>query len=318
MKLKYLTLLLIPLFFISCDKEEDKTTTSEKTLPAIEQKLINFKEDLTSASKDEIIYTIEEAEWNLEGLLNYEEANNENNYHGLEFVHDVYQVSLTNGGISNTDLLEAYNYFLTKITGITQDETLFSDVVDLVIVEPESKDDAVDIEMVFSYGSSVAIYNYYQFEENEDWKLGFDWGPCGYNTSTENSSAEQQLEYKFNNPINVGISGFYTNNGYTEAYPNEFPEDYNNPDYDEILEEGRCWIIADYCTSNDCLSYEELNFYLNYFDYIKNEKVPSDKTYKSVSVETTLRLGGKKSGKDTYWCHYYRIFFGTFTPASSN
>ena len=65
-------------------------------------------------------------------------ANNENNYHGLEFVHDVYQVSLTNGGISNTDLLEAYNYFLNKINDITQDEILFSDLVDLVIVEPES------------------------------------------------------------------------------------------------------------------------------------------------------------------------------------
>ena len=156
-------------------------------------------------------------------------ANNENNYHGLEFVHDVYQVSLTNGGISNTDLLEAYNYFLTKITGIKQDETLFSDLVDLAIVEPESKEDAVDIEMVFSYGSSVPLYNYYKFAEDEDWIWGNNGGPCGNNTSTEMSDASNRLQEKFNNPIVVGVTGYCTGTTYAIVLPQDFPEDPNNP-----------------------------------------------------------------------------------------
>jgi len=304
MKLKYLTLLLIPLFFISCDKEEDKTTTSEKTLPAIEQKLINFKEDLTSASKDEIIYTIEEAEWNLEGLLNYEEANNEHNYHGLEFVHDVYQVSLTNGGISNTDLLEAYNYFLTKITGITQDETLFSDLVDLVIVEPESKDDAVDIEMVFSYGSSVAIYNYYQFEENEDWIWGFDGGPCGNNTGTEMTDASNELQDKFNNPIVVGPSGFYTDVFFIETMGLMWDPDDDNPS-------SRDRIIYVGTDINQCLEHEELNFYLNKFDYIKDELNTDEDDFKSVQVIDDVMPGEKGQ-----YFHLYKLFYGTFYQGS--
>ena len=304
MNFKYLTLLLIPLFFVACDKEEE--TIADKNAPsAIEQKIINFKAELTSNSREEITYTLEEAEWNLEALLNYEEANNEHNCNSLQFEMDVYQVPVTNGSISNSDLLDAYNHFLKIIETTTQDETIFSDLVDLSIVKPDSKDGEANIEMNYSFGIAVPL-DYTLFQSGEDWKIGREWGSCGNNSSTENSDAEKQLEYRFNHPISSGAAGYFTDVNVIDppAIGAHFDEDQNNPGYPY-----RKYPICDNCSSDDCIMYDELNYYLSKFDYIVEERNPGAKTYHSVDIQTDLITGDGKPGN---WMHLYYIYYGDF------
>lgn len=277
MKFKYLSIIIILFSFISCDKDAEENKIDNKPLSAIEQKIIKFKTDLTSSQKDELVYDITEAEWYLEGLLNYEEANNEHSYHNLQFVQDMYNVPVVNGTISNSELLAAYTQFLAEITEIVEDETLFSDLVDITIVEPETKDGTMNIEMTYSYGSGVAIYNYTQFAEGEDWKWGYNLGPCGDNPSSEVTDASNRLQEKFNNPVVQSQTGFYTNTEYFETRGQDWDYDINNPAYP-----AREYII--YWGSNyyQCIEHEELNFYLNKFDYIKSQLVPTDKDFASV------------------------------------
>ena len=302
MNFKYLTLLLIPLFFVACDKEEE--TIADKNAPsAIEQKIINFKAELTSNSREEITYTLEEAEWNLEALLNYEEANNEHNCNSLQFEMDVYQVPVTNGSISNSDLLDAYNHFLKIIETTTQDETIFSDLVDLSIVKPDSKDGEANIEMNYSFGIAVPL-DYTLFQTGEDWKIGREWGSCGGNPSTENSDAEKQLEYRFNHPTSSGQAGYFTGIlNEPEIIGSSFGVDPNNPSYPE-----REYMICHNCSFEDCIPHNELNYYLSTFDYIKSEIIPEGKTYVSVDITTEI-LVGEESGNEL---HVYKIEYGDF------
>ena len=309
MKFKYLSIIIILFSIISCDKDTEENKIDNKPLSAIEQKIIKFKTDLTSSQKDELVYDITEAEWYLEGLLNYEEANNEHSYHNLQFVQDVYNVPVVNGTISNSELLAAYTQFLGEITEIVEDETLFSDLVDIAIVEPETKDGTMDIEMTYSYGSGIPLLTYDPFLENEDWLICGEWGACGNNPSTENSNAEEQLEYKFNHPNITGQTGFFSSVNHTGFFaPTEFLEDPENNPGNEL---GRTRIMLYNCSTTDCIPYNELNYYLGKFDYIKSVRVPSDKTFKSVQVETSLWT--KKNDKEGPWFHVYDIYYGNFT-----
>ena len=303
MKFKYLSIIIILFSFMSCDKDAEENKIDNKPLSAIEQKIIKFKTDLTSSQKDGQVYGISEAEWYLEGLLNYEEANNEHTCNQLSFVNNVYQVPVTNGTISSVDLLSAYNHFLEIIVACTQEETIFSDVIDLNIVAATKDGDAI-IEMNYSYGSMIPLLHYDLFPVNDDWLLADDWGACGNNSSSESSSAELELEYKFNHPNTVSQTedGYYINVITTQPImPRDFDEDLNNPAKDQ----GRTRIIADNCEVSTCLHYNELNFYLSKFDFIKEISVPSNKTFISVDVYSTTWMKGD-------WFHYYEIKYGDF------
>ena len=125
-------------------------------------------------------------------------------------------------------------------------------------------------------------------------------------TSTEMSDASNRLQDKFNNPIVQSEPGFFTNTEFYMTNGETWGSNENNPAYPD-----REYIIYWGYNYSQCVEHEELNFYLNYFDYIKNQIVPSNKDFASVNVLDDV-IGGE--GTTTVYCHTYKIFWGDFHP----
>ncbi len=259
---------------------------------------------------------MEDAEWHLEGLLNYEEANNEHNWHGLEFENRTYEVPVSNGQISSSDLNLAYESFLAEINSLlAEDENLRSDMVNIIIEENQMKDGTATVGMTYSFGSIIATPNYNPFGPDEYWVWGNlnpdepFCGACGPNNpSTDLVQATDRLQYKFNHPTTLGQPGYFTDCNFYETLPYDWDENYSNPAYPE-----RIHIMYSYDASYDpCLSPAELNFYPSWFDFIKAEMNPNNgKTFASVNVIASFNLG------DADYCniHVYKLYYGEFHPS---
>jgi hypothetical protein len=223
---------------------------------------------------------MEDAEWHLEGLLNYEEANNEHNWHGLEFENRTYEVPVSNGQISSNDLNLAYESFLAEINSLlNEDENFRSDMVNINIEENQMKDGTATVGMTYSFGSITEPYSYAQFGLNEYWIWGdpigsINQGSCYPNPITSLDFASDRLEYRFNHPLASGMAGYYTAIDSVEKTGTHFLDDPGHPLYPDRFE-----IIYYDREENfeECLSPVELNYYLNKFDHIKELVIPSNK-----------------------------------------
>ncbi len=299
----FIVLAVLAVAATSCKKDENEAMAEKTIKDPIAAKLLDFKQTIQSENKEVVLYNLEEAEWNLEGLLNLEEANNEHNWYGLEFESRTYEVPVSNGQISSNDLNQAYENFLSEINIIlAEDENFRGNLVNIEIEENQMKDGTATIGMTYSFGSSVNIYNYIQFGPNEYWSSEFHGGECGSNPITSPNGAPEWLEYKFNRPLSTGQSGYFTDPETVQIMGEESPISTQNPAYPD-----REHIIYYDLGHPVCLSPAELNFYLNKFDYIMQLYAPTSKSFISVEImpETLATTVGY-----VYWMDY-----GIFHPS---
>ncbi len=306
---------LVAIAFSSCKKDENDAPAANTTKDPIAEKLLDFKQTIQSQNKEAVLYTMEDAEWHLEGLLNYEEANNEHNWHGLEFENRTYEVPVSKGQISSSNLNLAYESFLAEINSLlAEDENLRSDMVNINIEENQMKDGTATVGMTYSFGSIIAIPNYNPFGPDEYWNWGDpgetgSGGVCGTNTLISTDYANDRLQDKLNNPTTTGQPGYYTNLLVKEKTGTEYDSDLNHPNYPY-----REFII--YYDANgiwdECLSPTELNYYLSKFDFIKEDAKPANKTF--ASVEVIDEYIAHQHGTDLLYI--YKLFYGNFHPGS--
>jgi len=274
---------------------------SQKT----EALIIAFKDKLDNHLKDGTTYAADSAVWYVEALLNYEQANNDHNFSGLEFYYDAVMLNVTNGEIPIQELNDAYTYFNGVIASILEqanDSTIWVDLVDISIKESGLKDGSLEMGMMASTGFGTSI-NYTLFQEDEDWYWGYDLGACGDNTSGDETDAADKLEYKFNNPISVGQSGWFSNIDSVDVRGDDYPDSNNPGPYCDAM---IFYYMPPFEPQEDpCLEHEELNYYLSKFDYIRDDNKPTGKTFKSVDVfEDEIPWG-----YSNFW-HVYRLFYG--------
>jgi hypothetical protein len=71
MKNTFITLILIAIFFTGCKKENTTGQPETQKVSGIEQRILNFEQQLQSGQKDGTAYAIDSAVWYVEALLNY-------------------------------------------------------------------------------------------------------------------------------------------------------------------------------------------------------------------------------------------------------
>ncbi len=305
---------VVAIAFSSCKKDENDAPAANTTKDPIAEKLLDFKQTIQSQNKEAVLYTMEDAEWHLEGLLNYEEANNEHNWHGLDFENRTFEVPVSNGQISSSDLNLAYESFLAEINSLLdEDENLRSDMVNIEIEENQMKDGTATIGMTYSFGSIIAIPNYNPFGPDEYWVWGDPdgygtGGRCGLDTNLSTDYANDRLQDKFNNPTTTSQPGYYTSVTTIPRDAGYYSEDPNHPN------PSRPFIIFwdDNADWEECLPPTELNYYLSKFDYIKQDVQPLNKTFASVQIDAHYLTGTK----GTILQHVYYLSFGIFHPGS--
>jgi hypothetical protein len=309
---KSLLICAIAIFALSACKKEntgDVNYTPQTDSKKIEALILDFKDKLDNHLKDGTTYAADSAVWYVEGLLNYEQANNSHNFNGLEFYKDSVLLNATNGEIPILELNDAYAYFDGVIASILEqanDPLLNIDLIDVSISETGLKDGSVEMGVMISTGRGTSI-NYTLFGGTDYWYWGNDLGACDpLNPSNVVTDAAELLEYKFNHPISVGQSGWFSSIDSVIVMGDEYPDPNNPGPYCEAM---IFFYMPPFNPPDDpCLDYEELNYYLSKFDYIKADNQPYDKTFKSVYVGESMYPWGVEN----FW-HYYTLYYGVLS-----
>lgn len=287
--------------FFSCKKDNEngpEVNNQDQTT----QKLIEFKNKLNS--KDGSSLNIENATWHLEGLLNYENANNNHDMNNINHHYDTLTYDFSGDIINYNELGVVYIDLNKKLNQyILLNPNSKFDLIDLNLVK---SDNELTVVMISSFGTSSAKLNYQPFGSSDYWTWGNNTGKC--DGSFVGTDAADQLKYRFNNPIGNFVPGYYTGIVSVFEYYNSHPIPYP---YRIFMTTGHGSSPG---THGPCISPESLNYFLGQFDYVKDINCPSGKKFKNVNVLEDISTMGNN------WAvaHYYQLFYGTFTPGSPN
>jgi hypothetical protein len=302
----FILFLLCAFAFTSCqkDKAEIKDESTNSEVAKITRQLQIFKQNLQSKSGETM--PADSAEWYLEGLLNYEQANNSHVFSDVDFYHDTLTVTVTDGQINLDELNNLYNSIDAWAETIKQqsgNDDFTYDIVDLNLITTGLKSGTQNILVSLSGGIIGSGLNYIPFGTTDYWYWGKSLGKCGAFTGLyEGRDATTELQRKFRNPIAFPGAGYFTSVQFVYAMFYDFPDD-NNPFglYMLFYASGN----GETPPYEPCLSPEELNYYLSKFDYIKSVKQIPGKTYKT--VEVVEDYGG---GYGWEYLHDYKLYYG--------
>ena len=228
MKRIFITLTAATIAFAGCKKEQlepltkpaEQQTGFNPKYEDIKPLILTFKEQAelsnygTSKTSSMADKTLAEAEWTLEGALNYDHAHPVQRYADMQT--DTLTITVSNAGtnsngetmVDGDDLAQAYANLLTAINNLV----------------PSGEDvDVVDVELINIsqfYSTFAAIVSSGQpltlspisILPNDDWKAGEDLGKCdGTNVGTDAAGKiTTLLNYNIANGYVVNFSG-YTN-----------------------------------------------------------------------------------------------------------
>jgi hypothetical protein len=296
------------LLLVACKKENNESLNNK--IDETTQKLIDFKKQLQLKSNEQI--PIEDANWYLEGLLNYENANNDHNLPVLEFYKESIFLNSSNGEIDMIQLGEAYNILTDKLIAIQEAKgaSYKFTVVDLEIESTNLKDGELKLTMSSALGNLPSGFNY-SFGSTDYWIWGEDKGKCGAYTGLEiGSDAADQLEIRMN--AVAPVAGYFTDQVHWYA----MPFDYDDEDYPG---QWNPYMMFDATGHGQfpywdppCLTPSELTYYMSKWPLIKADNKPIGKSFISVDV---IEDHGTST---TYWevLHGYEITYGIFHQAN--
>ena len=312
-KLLTFALLMVALAITGCKKDE--TLKPQDRADALKSKktteqLLAFREQLKLKNGSSL--SVDSATWYLEGLLNYENANNDHNITELTFNHDTLVMCCVGSTISIDELNIVYSYFTNELYEVLtghNDTTYQFDLIDINISYSGLKSGETVITMVAASGLQF-IGNYVAFEPYDYWFWGANLGKCGsYIGNNVGTDAADKLQIRFNNPLNPYEPGYFTSVEERQAWPYE--TEYLDPNYPgSFIPSMIFWASGSGSNppSEPCLSPLELNYYLSKFEFIKNNCKPNGKTFKNVEVNGTFGL------QINTWerIHYYTLYYGIF------
>jgi hypothetical protein len=306
-KYKLLTAIMAAaVIFASCSKEGvDNNSQSTAETNKTTQKLISFRQDLFSKSGGSM--TSDSAEWHLEGLLNYEQANNTREFIQVEFLYDTLTWPASNGVINYEGLQQVYasvNELAQNMTQQSGNPDYTFDVIDLQVIETGLKNGEGAVVVTLSGGLPGTIPAYMPFDDTDYWVSGGLQGKCEeFAGQYIGRDATTELEHHFKSPYTIPSYFVSIETFYAYAFMNEDPD---NPYGDYMM-----W-MENSNHSNHCLSPGELNYYLSKWDFIKNKYKPENKTYCSVDVVYDVAVGSSPD------FHTYILKYGVNIGSNPN
>ena len=306
-----LALLLVGLTFAGCKKDNQlnpATKSDGQSMSKTTKQLLAFRNNLMLKSGGSM--PMDSATWYLEGLLNYENANNDHQFDGLEFFHDTLLMSCTGSSLSMAELNDAYDYLTAKINSIAQTQSIpdFAfDAIDISIEKSGLNNSETKVTMALG-GGSAEIGGYVAFGITDYWNWGLGGGKCDvYAGQGGNSDAAQQLNYKFNHPMGMPRPGYFTDIIPIDANYWEYPDPSNPGPYCDNK-------IFHFNAGNTgiwpCLAPNELNYYLSTLSYIIINEKPTEPlglSYSNVSVTAWF----PPDFTNNYF-HVYTLRYGIF------
>lgn len=312
MKKPYLFTLLLSAVLLavaSCRKEDGQISmrTNHPDDAKITGMILNFKSSMHL--KSSITLPPDSAEWYVEGLLNYEKANNDHQIADISFIRDSVMIPEVNGNISLEQLAVAYDYFeliLDENAAQAGSQEFKYDVVDISITEENPSTGLLKAVMVAG-GGFAPLGPYVPFASDDYWYWAWNMGKCNGYGGGSGSDAADLLEYKINHPV-LGPPGgpvlYYTDIQEIHTW-------FNDSRWDDISNPGPYCdkMIFVFVLPNNsptpCLAPDELDYYLNKFPFIEVTLRPSGKEFICIDIaEDIFTTTNYMNGFYHYYLNY--------------
>lgn len=299
-------ILFAAIIFASCSKDQVNNEPKTDSINKTTRQLMNFRQDLFSKNGGSM--ATDSAEWYLEGLLNFEQANNTHEFAQLQFLYDTLAWPESNGEITIENLQQLY----ANVNQIAQSMALQNgspdytfDIIDLQVIETGLKSGETAVKVTLAGGLTTTTPAYIGFGPTDYWTSGGLQGKCDiYSGQGVGKDATTELEWRFKGP--------YTQPGYFVSIVTAFAYGFDNPDPNNPYGEYMMW-VENSNHSNNCLDPEELNYYLGKWDYLKNKYNPVGKTFCTVDVVWAIPVGYSDEG-----LHSYEIKYGINIGSNPN
>jgi hypothetical protein len=323
MKTGKLLFLVMGIFFllqiVSCKKDRVTSDTTKQTIDGkrITNLLLNFRSRLSLKSDGNM--QVDSAKWYVEGLLNFEDANNYHDFFVTKFTEDSVVISYTNGVIPYNLISQAYNYFSQKLQAfvVSQTDTSFQINSVYVSIKGDTSQISGDIVLGMVASGGNRILNYTPFISPESWywepqpSYSVDGGRCDPNAPVIYNTAAGQLQWRFNHPIYSRPNGYFINEEEVDMFGQLNP---SLPGYPNPGPWCQCMIFWSIGAPSQqpCLGTDELNYYLECYDYLVGIHRPATKEVSNIYV---CGIGCPGGGPYNYAKYYeYRVFYGNYIP----
>jgi hypothetical protein len=302
-------ILFAAIIFASCSKDQVNNEPKTDSINKTTRQLMNFRQDLFSKNGGSM--ATDSAEWYLEGLLNFEQANNTHEFAQLQFLYDTLAWPESNGEITMENLQQLY----ANVNQIAQSMALQNgspdytfDIIDLQVIETGLKSGETAVKVTLAGGLTTTTPAYIGFGPTDYWYWGWDAGKCeDFTGQYIGRDAASELQYHFT--FAPFQQSYFIDIDEIWAQPWDFPTTDNPYGSYMIFENTHIQGQNLYCVSPD-----ELNYYLGKFDYIKNSLKPIGKTYKNVLVEDDFGT----TGGNFPIIHRYKLFYGVNIGSNPN
>jgi hypothetical protein len=261
----------------------------------------------------------------LEGLLNYENANNDHDMGEVNLYYDTISINSAANRLSSSELLLSYQTLTKKLQKISAEGNnmiLFNMIC--LEIKPSDISDEYKILMTVSAGKESKTWVIVPFAAGDDWIFGYHGGSCtsdiyNPNHGDHTSDAAEEMQNKINNCIRPRKVGYFVN--ISSIIVPEGQYDYYYPGR---YEKSTMFLAKGYGSyepeSDPCINSVELNYYLSKFEQVATNSVPQGKSFLNVDIYGCF-LGW--AGPNPYWvrAHQYKIFYGdvvSSTPISTN
>jgi len=259
--------------------------------------LTNFNQKVKSGVRDEEFMSPDSAMWYLEALYNATQTT-DTTFNDLVTFERTYSLAVNeNGTVNMSDVVNVYNQMLTDLnfefSQLTEDYK-FSVVGDL---EQQATRDGSTVVLGLTGGVGINPLALYDPITNADnWRYGNMKGKC---VDPEwDSDAGIQLKVRFNNPaMSSDTSGTWLIYYQTTVNHNNYL--------------GK--IFYEEATSDPCIEYSELQYYLSQGHYIihnTSSQTPKGERPESYVYRFMKLWTNNNNPSDNQYWHRYQIFYG--------
>jgi hypothetical protein len=304
-------ILLACIAFTSCKKDNMPQTEPTTDNTAYSKMIINqinkFKTQMQNPERSGEML-LDTAVWNLEALINYENAYPDSASKNFTIMSSHYTVTIDeNGMVSETEVQQVYNLMLDTLDyqlSLLNDEVKFAVFSDVQLDEVDGN--TAQLTVNNGYGSGFILGLYPPFDDNWVWGTldNPDEPPYAGNCSQTDFSSDgsNEIEYRLNHP-----AAMPANVGYTDLVTLTA----DGWDFEDANGNSRIFIGWDY-PNDECLTIDTLTYFLIEADDIIKTSVddgglrPTDKSFVRISILDELVM----SSDYNWYIHQYWVTYG--------
>lgn len=281
--------------FVGCKKEKDErdpvANDSLTEMGNMDDYLLAFKKKLLSAEKGEETLSIDQAQRDLGNLLNFDFG--DANYATDKYQYDTLYVplNLADDQIDMSQLAETYNSAVADIIEVYNRVDLPEKSISSIscLISNDSKDHKTAIVQLVVCTRGLSSYSFNYFDETDNWSVWGGRGKCDGTCVGEDHVSMLKKAYECTCPRQVCEHGgriYYSDLSVHSIYADEFPESNLGVFYNCG---NRLWSGTGSQANNDCIEYQEMQYYYNNFYQIMTNEAyrPQGHVIKSI-VECTL------------------------------